>query len=142
MRARSLVLSLLLSLTACSIQPATADVAPDPTNLPRNSLNTERRTNSPRPDFSITSNHYDFDPNRGPIFDPRIEDNLWYITPGAWGASTEPLPLPAPYVLKLCVANPSSVPGPLPLLGLGTAFIYSRKLRRRIHASNSYHPHR
>ena len=34
-------------------------------------------------------------------------------------------------------ASPASVPGPLPILGLAAAFGFSRKLRKRIKASNS-----
>ena len=33
-------------------------------------------------------------------------------------------------------SGPSSVPGPLPILGVGAAFAYSRRLRRRITRAN------
>ena len=34
-------------------------------------------------------------------------------------------------------AAPASVPGPLPILGVGAAFAYSRRLRRRINLAKS-----
>jgi hypothetical protein len=46
-----------------------------------------------------------------------------------------------PYIdnvsVRVRVRDGSTVPGPLPLLGLGVTFGYSRKLRKRIKTSNT-----
>jgi hypothetical protein len=42
--------------------------------------------------------------------------------------------------VSLAASGPSSVPGPLPLLGAGAAFGWSRQLRKRIGASGSVRP--
>jgi len=75
----------------------------------------------------LVGNHYDFDPRRGPLDSPSIEDAIWLVRPGAWGASTEALPLPTPPVVTPCVA----VPGPAGVLGLGMAFGWARRIRRK-----------
>ena len=59
--------------------------------------------------------------------------------PGAVVVSTLPaLPDPAaPEPPPTAPSPPPAVPGPLPLLGLGAALVWARRLRRRIKAAQS-----
>jgi hypothetical protein len=124
-RNHSTILLLLASLTACYPQPAHADVLLD--QLPPDPARPGWYAPVSRSDVPMGGVDYDFDPDRGPLLDAHAEDALWLVTPGAWGASTAPLPLPAPDLVRC-----TPVPGPLPVLGVGAAYAYSRKLRRRI----------
>jgi hypothetical protein len=54
---------------------------------------------------------------------------VWFGGPGSWGHPSVPVPGPLNYLARI------SVPGPLPLFGVGVAFGYSRKLRKRIKSS-------
>ena len=53
---------------------------------------------------------------------------VWFGGPGSWGHPSGPN-----YLARISGSTP--VPGPLPLLGVGAAFAYSRKLRMRIKSS-------
>jgi hypothetical protein len=79
------------------------------------------------------------------------DGNIFYIGPGFLATTdldgnnlmTQQLSLPGDYSGIAVVDNPSSVPsvpGPLPLFGVGAAFGMSRKMRRRI-ASSKSSPH-
>lgn len=57
----------------------------------------------------------------------------WFGGPGSWTKALNPDPGPLYYLARISAATP--VPAPLPLLGVGAAFGYSRKLRKRIKAS-------
>jgi hypothetical protein len=123
---------LLLLLTACTPIPAHADA----NNLPPGAPSPGGHPPANRAYISGAGVDYDFDPGRGPLFDARIEDDIWLDPFGGW-ATTTPLPVLPPPVVTGCRPAPDAVPGPLPLLGLFAAFFYSRKLRQRINGTNS-----
>lgn len=120
-------------LTACHPVPAHADVLRD--NLPSDPARPGWYPPAARPVTPAAGAAYDFDPDRGPLADPRLEDGIWLSPFGtwSWGAGSDPLPLPPPAdVVRRCRPIPAAVPGPLPLAGLAAAFTYSRKLRQTI----------
>lgn len=51
----------------------------------------------------------------------------WFGGPGSWTMTLNPDPEPVHYPARISAATP--VPAPLPLLGVGAVFGYSRKLR-------------
>jgi hypothetical protein len=56
---------------------------------------------------------------------------VWFGGPGSWGHPSSSVPGPLNYLARIS----TPVPGPLPLFGVGAAFGYSRKLRKRIKSS-------
>ena len=60
--------------------------------------------------------------------------NVWFGGPGPWTHTSSPGPGPLDFLLARISAS-TPVPGPLPLFGVGVAFGYSRKLRKRIKSS-------
>ena len=61
-----------------------------------------------------------------------INSNKWAITAYQYNSSDPSKPI------QVTAASP--VPGPLPILGVGAAFGWSRKIRRRIKASAAAAP--
>ena len=119
----------LALLTACQPAPANADVL---NNLPARSVRPRWYPPTTWRHLFMGGNHYDFDPDTGPLALPSIQDPYWPSPYGTWGAGTAPLPLPAPDVMRRCRPVHPAVPGPLPVMGVAAAFAYSRKLRQRI----------
>ncbi len=125
--------ALIATLTA----PAHADVFHD--NVPTDPARPGWRPPATRPHIPMAGHYYDFDPDTGPLAFPSIQDPFWPGPFGTWGwgagASETPIPLPPPTVVRRCrppAVVPKKVPGPLPVLGLGAAFAYSRRLRQRL----------
>lgn len=123
-------------LTSCAPPPAYADAYPDRDNMPADPASPGWRPPSGRSVVIMGGHHYDYDPGAGPIPFDRLKDNIWRVTPGAWGSSTTPLSLPAPNPVKRCRPVPEVVPGPLPLAGAVVAFGWARRIRRRITSGN------
>lgn len=122
-----------LALAYCAPQPSYADALLDRGNMPADPVNPGRRIPAPVGYVPMGGNHYDFDPDRGRIFAPHIEDKLWLFTPGGWGASTSTLSvLPPVVVTDRCRPPVADVPGPLPIMGLAAAWRGSRRLRRMV----------
>jgi hypothetical protein len=129
-RNHSAVLALLALLTACATEPAHADVFPQ--RLPGDPARPGWYPPAARHYVPMAGAAYDFDPGRGPLLAPGVEDSIWLPIPyGTWGAGTAPLPLPPPDVVRRC-RPPAAVPGPLPLAGVAAAFGWARRLRRRV----------
>ena len=120
----------LALLTTCATEPAHADVFPE--QLPSDPARPGWYPPTARPYVFMGGNHYDFDPDTGPLAFPSIQDPYWPSPFGTWGAGTAPLPLPPPNVVRRCRPVPAAVPGPLPLAGVAAAFGWSRRLRRRV----------
>ena len=122
---------LLATLTACQPAPAHADVFPE--SVPAGQSRPGWRPAGSGRMVAAPGLDYDFDPDRGPLLAPRLEDSIWFPSPwGTWGAGTAPLPLPAPNVVSRCRPGPAAVPGPLPLAGIAAAWGWARRLRRRV----------
>ena len=122
--------ALIAALIACQPAPAHADAFPG--QLPPDPARPGWRPPATRPHQPAAGTAYDFDPGRGPLLDPHAEDRIWLDPWGSWGPGTAAIPLPDPAPVVTPCRPPAAVPGPLPALGLGAAFAYSRKLRRRI----------
>ncbi len=124
---RNHTLLTLAMLTACA--PAHADAFPD--QLPSDPARPGWRPSAARAFQPAGGSHFDYDPESGALPLEDLQDDLWTVRPGTWGAGASAVPLPPPPPVTPC-RPPAAVPGPLPVLGLGAAFAYSRKLRNRI----------
>ena len=65
--------------------------------------------------------------------------NFWNVKDNDYGLAVATAAQQYDYVasgVSLSIPGPQSVPGPLPILGVGAAFAYSRRLRRRISRAN------
>jgi hypothetical protein len=133
-------LLLLATLTACYPQPAPADVLPlKPSSMPVDPVHPGRRPATFR-DGSIPAGPDSGAGRRGGAADAATDNAPAFWGPfGTWtGAATGPLPRPVAAADVRCrlpaqrALQVASVPGPLPVLGVGAAYVYSRKLRRRI----------
>lgn len=115
---------LVAALTACATEPAHADAF-----LPDAATSPGQRPPATGAYFPLAGNHYDFDPGRGPLDSPAIEDAIWLNGWGTWGQGAAAIPLPTDSAaVKPCVA----VPGPLPIAGVAAAWGWARRLRRRV----------
>jgi hypothetical protein len=139
-RNHSTILLLLASLTACYPQPAQADVLPlKPSAMPVDPVNPDRRPATFR-DGSIPAGPDFGAGRRGGAADAAADNAPAFWGPfGTWtGVATGPLQSPVAAADVRCKppvqqALPvASVPGPLPVLGVGVMFRVSRSLRRRI----------
>ncbi len=127
-RNRNPTLLTLAALAVCTT-PAHADAFPD--SLPSDPARPGWRPPAARALQPATGAAYDFDPGRGPLVDAAIEDAIWFVGPGAWGAGASAVPLPPPPVVTPC-RPPAAVPGPLPLAGVAATWGWARRLRRRV----------
>jgi hypothetical protein len=132
-------LLLLATLTACYPQPAQADVLLDPANLPVDPVHPGRRPATFR-DGSQPAGPDSGVGRRGGAADAAADHAPPFWGPfGTWsGQATGPLSSPVAAADVRCrlpdqrASQVDSVPGPLPVLGPVAAYVYSRKLRRRI----------
>lgn len=115
-------------LSSCTPLPAHADVIHD--QLPADPARPGWRAPAPRTNQPAAGVAYDFDPAAGPLSDPHAADNIWLVTPGAWGAGEAPVQVSPGPVVRPCVPIPA--PGPLPVLGAAAAWGWARRLRRRV----------
>jgi hypothetical protein len=127
-------LLLLATLTACQPAPAHADALLDPDSVPADPARPGWRAPAARAYIPTGGRHFDYDPLTGPRTLEELQDDLWLVTPGTWGASTGQVSLPPPPVVTPpgCRPAPAAVPAPAGLLGVGAMFHASRQLRRRI----------
>ena len=138
-RNHSTILLLLATLTACQTAPAHADVLLDPANLPVDPVHPGRRPATFR-DGSQPAGPDSGAGRRGGAADAAADNAPAFWGPfGTWtGAATGPLSSPVAAADVRCrplaqqALQVASVPGPLPVLGPVAAYVYSRKLRRRI----------
>ena len=129
----------LATLTACQPPPAYADVLLDPANLPVDPVHPGRRPATFR-DGSQPVGPDSGAGRRGGAADAAADNAPAFWGPfGTWtGAATGPLSSPVAAADVRCrplaqqASQVDSVPGPLPVLGVGVVYAYSRKLRRRI----------